>query len=164
MENEEFPYSIFHFQLFIFHFSKEDFMKNSVLYALWGGLYILCAGLGFIPEPAGAGSMVMTLLALAFFVPPAVLLYRGHRDGDRKPLCLIRNLSAVSLGMTFLVLILNFLSIAGSETMGNILYYLLILVSSPMVCSQQWFLSMFLWACLLMGSLSILKARKKKQK
>ena len=42
-------------------------------------------------------------------------------------------------------------------TMGNALFGVLIVVSSPMVCSGYWALSLFLWACLLMVSHSLVK-------
>ena len=49
-------------------------MKKSFLLALWGGMFILCAGLGFVPDPTGAWRVLLTLLAVAFFVPPALLV------------------------------------------------------------------------------------------
>ena len=128
-------------------------MKNTHLYALWAGLFIICAGLGFIPEAAGFGRFVLTLLSLLFFVPPAMLLHQGDRD----TVLLIRNLSALSLLVTVIVLIGNFLSALGSPLLGNILHAVLVIVSAPMVCSGYWALSLFLWACLLMVSLQKLK-------
>lgn len=132
-------------------------MNIKPLYALWGGLFILCAGLGFIPEPAGAARAALTLLSLAFFAPPAALLYRAGRENNRSTLKLVRNLSALSLGLTLAALVLNFLSALRSEVLGNVLYGVLVIVSSPMVCSGYWALSMFLWACLLMVSLKKLR-------
>ena len=128
-------------------------MKNTHLYAIWAVLFIICAGLGFIPEAAGFGRFVLTLLSLLFFVPPAVLLYQG----DRETVKLIRNLSALSLLVTAVTLICNFLSALGSQLLGNILHGVLVIVSVPMVCSGYWALSLFLWACLLMVSLQKLK-------
>lgn len=55
------------------------------LFALWGGLFILCAGLGFIPgfsQNVSAGAQaVLTVLAVAFFAPPACLIY-GAKKGE----------------------------------------------------------------------------------
>lgn len=130
-------------------------MKKSFLLALWGGMFILCAGLGFVPAPAGAARVFLTLLAVAFFVPPALLL----RTGDRDMVKLVRNLAALSLGATGLLLALNFLMALGSETLGNALHAILTIVSSPMICSGYWALSLFLWACLLMGSFKVLSKR-----
>lgn len=132
-------------------------MNKNVLFALWGGLFILCAGLGFIPEPSGAAAVLMTALALIFFVPPAVLLYRASKEQDSAALKLVRNLSALSLVLTLVLLIVNFLSAMHSEVLGTILYYVLVIVTSPMICSGHWAMSMFLWACLLMVSLRELR-------
>jgi len=124
-------------------------MKQKTVYLLWGGLFILCAALGFIPEPQGALKTAMTILSVLFFLPPFLLLYRCGRDTA----LLIRNLSALSLGVTLVTLILNFILAVSSEILGNILHYILVVVSAPMICSGYWVLSLFLWACLLMGSL-----------
>ena len=131
-------------------------MTKQILFALWGGLFLLCAGLGFLPEPAGA---VRVLAALACFVPPAVLLYRAGKDADTHTLMLVRNLSALSLGLTLLLLIVNFFTALSSEALGNAVYCILVIVSSPMVCSGHWAMSLFLWACLLTVSRSLLKKK-----
>ena len=124
-------------------------MKRKAFYALWAVLFILCAGLGFIPEPEGLTATALTLLSVAFFVPPALLLYQA----ETQDVLLIRNLSALSLTLTLALLIANFLMAFSSETLGQILHYILIIVSCPMICSGHWAMSLFLWACLLMGSL-----------
>ena len=121
-------------------------MNHKILYFVWGGLFILCGLLGFIPEPAGLGKWLLVALSVGFFVPGWVLLYRGKRK-------LIRNLSLLSLLVTLLLLVLNFMSGRASEAAGDFLYGLLVFLSAPMVCSQYWIISLFLWACLLMSSL-----------
>ena len=128
-------------------------MKNKTLFTLWGGLFIVCALLGFIPEPVGASRVLMTAVSILFFLPPAAVLYRAKQEGDDRNRQLIRNLSALSLGLTLGLLILNFLVAFGAEAAGTMLYVMLVIVSSPMVCSGYWALSLFLWACLLMASL-----------
>lgn len=120
-------------------------MSNRSLYAAWGVLYILTAGLGFIPEPEGLAAGVLTALSLLFFIPGFILLYRGQKK-------IVRIISALSLGATVLCLVLNVWSVAMTADMGTFLYVLLGLVSAPMFCAQIWVLSLFLWACLLMGS------------
>ena len=40
------------------------------------------------------------------------------------------------------------------KLLGLVLHYVLTIVSSPMICSGHWAMSLFLWACLLMVSLS----------
>ena len=135
-------------------------MKQKNLFILWGALFILCALMGFIRAPAGAVAILMTGLALGFFAVGWLILYRADKSEDLFSLRLIRNLSAFSLGLTLLLLIANFLSVAASETMGNIVHSILVIVSSPMVCSRYWALSMFLWACLLLTSQTQLRKRK----
>ncbi len=124
-------------------------MNKRTVFALWGILFIFCAGLGFLPEQ----SWLLTVAAILFFLPPAWLLYRGSLDDTR----LIRNLSALSLGLTLVLLILNFFTAFSSEVLGQVLHYVLIIVSSPMICSGHWAMSLFLWACLLMASLKQLR-------
>ena len=49
-------------------------MTNRKLFVLWGVLFVLCAGLGFL-EASALG----LIAALLFFVPPAVLqIGRAH--------------------------------------------------------------------------------------
>ena len=132
-------------------------MSKKTLYVLWGVLFSICAGLGFIPEPEGAVKLLMTALAVVFFLPPAVLVYRAGKTGERTVLALVRNLSAASLGLTLAVLVLTVVNAMGSDALGNFLHALLVVVSSPMVCSGYWALSLFLWACLLSISRNMLK-------
>ena len=124
-------------------------MNAKWLWALWAVLFSLCAGLGFIPEPEGALNIVMILLSVVFFLPPWLLL----RSADLAAAKLIRNLSAMSLGLTLVLLILSFVTAFSSENLGQVLHYVLVIVSSPMICSGHWAMSLFLWACLLMASL-----------
>ena len=135
-------------------------MPNRILFILWGGLFILCAGLGFIPEPAGVVGAVLTVLSVLFFLPAFAIVYRAGKSRDRHTLKLMASLSALSLGGTLVLLIANVLSAVAPEAVGTALYYLLIIVSSPMVCSGYWVLSLFLWACVLMASLRELKNTK----
>lgn len=128
--------------------------KRALLLA-WGGLFILCAGLGFIQDPGVPG--LLTCLAILFFVPGTALCVLGYRGEDRKTLRLVRLLSVLSLGATLAILILNFLTVKMPDWLGDLLYGLLILVSAPMVCGQIWIISLFLWACLLLGSHSLLR-------
>ena len=127
-------------------------MKSQFLYALWGALFILCAGLGFIPEPAGVLRVLLTGLSILFFLPPAVLVWKGRREKDRQTLMLVRNLSIVSLGLSVGLIIANFLIAFRSELLGDILHGVLVVVSSPMICSGHWAMSLFFWACLLISS------------
>lgn len=127
-------------------------MKHRGLFALWGGLFILCAGLGFIPEPAGVLQNLLTLLAVACFVPPVVIIWQERREEDSPERKLVRNLSALSLGLTLVTLVANFLTAISSETLGTVMHYVLVIVSSPMICSGYWAGSLFCWACLLVAA------------
>ena len=132
-------------------------MNKKLLYALWGCLFILCAGLGFIPEPEGSVQILLTILSLLLFLPPALLLQQSGKRGNLHTVKLIRNLSALSLGLTLVLLVLNFLTAMRSEFLGSVLYYILVIVSSPMICCGHWAMSLFLWACLLTASWKQLK-------
>jgi len=132
-------------------------MKQKTLFALWGGFFVLCAALGFIPAPTGALKVLMVLLSILFFLPPALLLYRSKQTGDRSIALLVRNFSVSSLSLTAVLLIANFLSALAPELLGDILHGILVVISSPMICCGNWFLSMFLWACLMIYAIKILK-------
>lgn len=132
-------------------------MNKKILTVLWAGLFIVCAGLGFIPEPEGAVRIVLTVLSLVFFLPPALLLYDAGNKRDKSVVQLIRNLAVLSLGLTLVMLILNFLTVLSSQALGQILHYVLTIVSAPMICSGHWAMSLFLWSCLLTASLKQLK-------
>ena len=127
-------------------------MKEKWLYALWGCLYILCVGLGFVQEAQGLGKALLIATALLFFVPGVLLVYRGHSTRNQKMLRRVRLVCAVSLCLTVAALVANFRSVSASAEIGDLLYELLALVSAPMLCAQYWVLSLFLWACLLMST------------
>ena len=137
-------------------------MDNSILKALWIGMYILCCVLGFVTPTDSISRVLMLVLAVAFFIPPALLLYRAKKEKDEKDLQLVRRISLISLGITTIALVANFLSVlASTQAVGTVLHYVLALVSVPMLCSQNWVVSLFLWACLLFSSL---KKRRRKAK
>ena len=135
-------------------------MKKSTLFALWGGMFVLCAGLGFVPEPAGLVKWLLVMVSVGFFVPGWLLLRQAAKDRDAHTIQLIRNLAAASLIATVVLLMLNFLTALASETLGTVLYYLLVIVSSPMVCAQYWVLSLFFWAYLMIDAAGKLKQKK----
>ena len=133
-------------------------MKNKSLLILWSILYVLCALLGFIPSPTGFLRVLLALFAVAFFVPAFALLYKALTRSNRKLLGFLRLVSALSLGLTLLALVANFLGVLASEAVGDLLHILLVLVSAPMVCSGYWVASLFVWACLLFAT--FLKSKK----
>lgn len=136
-------------------------MKKNVLWAVWAGLFCICAALGFLPNPEGFLGGLMTLLAVLFFLPPALLLWRSRSESEHIAVRLIRNLALVSLGLTLVGLLANVASVLGSELLGNVLHGVLGIVSVPMFCGRIWAISLFGWACLLMASLILLRNGRK---
>ena len=132
-------------------------MSNTVLYALWGGLYAICAALGFVVTPGPALRLLMIVLSVAMFVPPFVLNYRGAKGSNRRMLELVRNLSFYWLVLTSLLLILSFMTVFAAQWVGNLLHSLLVIVGSPLVCSDNWALTIFLWSCVFFDARSKLK-------
>ncbi len=127
-------------------------MKNKTLYLSWGAVYILCLALSFIPAPAGFFKALLFILSLLFFVPGAMLLIRGIQSKNTAVIRQIRCISGLSLLLTFVLLLVNLLSIAGSAALGAVLHALLLIVSVPMAVSGYWVVTLFLWACLFVGS------------
>ena len=137
-------------------------MTRKNLFVLWGVMFVLCAGLGFVPlngNLTGVVQGLLTAVSVLFFLPPAVLVYRAEKSGDRDTLKLVRNLSLASLVLTLVLLVLNLVAAVGSQLLGNFLHGILVVVSVPMLCSGYWALSLFLWACLLMASLKFLRKK-----
>jgi len=137
-------------------------MTKRNLYIAWGALYVICAGLGFIPAPQGGAYAILLVFALLFFVPPTLLTCKAVKSGDIAELKRIRTISLVWLGLTLSVLALNFLSVSFTAAGGLLVYWLLIIVSAPMVCGQIWVVSIFLWGCLLSASWQEIFKRRKK--
>ena len=138
-------------------------MDRKWMLALWGGLFIVCAALGFVPAPTGALSFFMALLSLVFFAPPVVLLVRAKQSGDCATAALVRNLSAASLALTLLALVGNVLSLLGSTALGDALHVVLVIVSAPMFCAQVWAAPLFCWAFLMIAAHKLRKKMKKTQ-
>ena len=135
-------------------------MKKKGLFVLWGVLFAACAGLGFVPQPAGALKWLLGLLGLLFFAPPVLLLARAKESGDRAAAALVRNLAIASLVLTLLALVGNVLSLLGGVKLGNVLNAVLAIVSTPMFCSQIWVLSIFCWAFLMIAANKLMKKMK----
>ena len=135
-------------------------IKTTKIWIAWGVLYVLCTALSFINIVSGALSGLMILLSIGFFVPGFWLVQEGKKWRSSillKQVCLV---SLLSLGLTVLAIVLNFATAQASDAWGMVAYWFLILVSTPMICSQVWVISLFLWACLLMYTIACLKKRK----
>ena len=135
-------------------------MTRKSLYIIWGSLFALCAGLGFIPEPAGAGKVFCVILAVLFFAPPAAIVYLGWKAGQWEDVRLVRNLAFGSLAVTLATLLGNVMTLATPEWVGDLLYAILVMVSAPMVCGQVWFVSLALWAALMWTCILLLSKKK----
>ena len=126
--------------------------RNGKLWLTWGGMYVLCTVFGFIDTKNGFLQALFALSPMGFFLPGGILLYEAVTDKDRKAVRFIRGICVTSLVLTMLLIIANALTLPSGEAVGNRMNALLIVVSTPMFSSQMWALSLFLWACLLMGS------------
>ena len=139
-------------------------MKKWPLYVAWALLFAMCAVLGFIPNPTGVTYWVCLLFALLFFVPPAILIATAAKADDVQELKRIRLISLIWLVLTLVALALNFLSVSFTAAEGLLVYRILVVVSTPMICGQIWIIGIFLWGCLLSASWQeIFKRRKKKR-
>ena len=134
-------------------------MNKKLGFTIWAGLFGICAGFGFIGQPGTAVKVLGILFSLGFFGLGGFILWQAHKAKDQATISLIRNLSLASLVTTSVLLVANFLSVFASETLGNILHYMLIMVSSPMLCAPSWATSLFLWACLMVVSQNLLKKK-----
>ena len=124
-------------------------MKKWLLYTAWAMMYVMCAVLGFIPNPQGVYYWALLAFSWFFFVPPIILVYQAIQSGDVPELKRIRLISLIWLGLTVILIGLNFLSVGFTAEGGKFVYWLLIVGSSPMICGQIWVIPIFLWGCLL---------------
>ncbi len=136
-------------------------MEKTIVKIIWAVIGAVCAGMSLVPQPEGAVSILMVILGILFFLPPAYLLVKGWMDKDTGTLKLLRLLSSLSLGLSFLLMLLNFLLVLAPEWVGSALYWTLAVVGVPMACLQNPYVSLFLWAVLLFAALEGLKEAKK---
>lgn len=134
---------------------------KGILKALWAGMFILCAVMGFLPATSGATKVMLMLFALLFFAPPFADLWFSWQRKDVQELRLVRNICLVSLGGTMVLLVANVLTVLSSGYgLGNVLYFFLVVVSTPMICGQYWAYSLLLWAVLLWCCIAALRKLK----
>ncbi len=122
-------------------------MKNKI-WLWWLYLALFCCILGFIPEPDGLVKALTVLAGVSFFIPGAILLVQGNRKNCRR----IFFISLASLVLTTLSIILNFASILMPRFWGTVLYIVMGILSTPMLCCRIWVISLFGWACFLVIS------------
>ena len=126
--------------------------RKGKLILSWLGMYVLCTIFGFIDTDNSLLKAIFALFSMGFFLPGGILLYEAVTDKDRKTVRIIRGISIASLTLTVVLIILNALTLPSTEAVGDRMNAVLIILSTPMFASQVWVLSLFLWACLLMGS------------
>ena len=137
-------------------------MKKRSLWLTWYSLYLVCALLGFIPEPTGLWKVICIGMSIVFFIPGGMLIKWANDRDKVATLRQIRNLSLIVLGLSMVLIWLNMASALVDKIWGDIFYILLVLGSSPMICAQSWVLGLFGWSCILMTTLYLLKERSKK--
>ena len=127
-------------------------MKKRSWAILWAVLYVLCAALSVVSDLGTAEKVLSVVAGIAFFVPGAALLWLGVKEKNRALVRTVRYISLASLVLSTLTLVGVILSVNSSQTAGNVLQGVLVLVAEPMLCFDGPAASLFLWACLLTGS------------
>ena len=144
------------------------FGNTNKLWILWGVMYAFCAVCGFL-EPAKAGQFygfLVMLCGMSFFIPPAIVIAYSVKKKRGKPLRIVRNISIGALSLTLVMLLLSILAAYAQapDIVGEVLHFILKIISVPMFCMPAWIISIFGWACLLMASMNYLYAHESKKK
>ena len=131
-------------------------LSYKTLYIAWAVMFALTAVLGFLFPAAqnGWARFALGLAAAVFFLPPWAIVVKAKKENARFHSRLVGILAASSLAWTLALLVLNLLSVTWSAAVGNALYAALVIVSSPMICSNLYVLPLFLWGTLLTGAFS----------
>ena len=131
-------------------------LSYKTLYTAWAVMFVLTAVLGFLFPAAqnGWAKFGLGMIAVLFFLPPWAIVVKAKKENVRFHSRLVGILAAASLVWTLALLVLNLLSVTWSAAVGNALYAALVIVSSPMICSNLYVLSLFLWGTLLTGAFS----------
>ena len=129
-------------------------ISYKTLYIAWAVMCVLTAALGFaFPEVEnGWGRFGLALVAVLFFLPPGLVLDRAKAEGHRFHVRLVGFLALGSLLLTVVLLALTLISFIWSDVLANALYAALVIVSSPMICSNCYAISLFLWGTLIAGA------------
>ena len=131
-------------------------LSYKTLYIAWAVMFALTAVLGFLFPAAqnGWAKFGLGMIAVLFFLPPWAIVVKAKKENVRFHSRLVGILAAASLVWTLALLVLNLLSVTWSAAVGNALYAALVIVSSPMICSNLYVLPLFLWGTLLTGAFS----------
>ena len=133
-------------------------MKTKQLWLKWLYMTALCAALGFLPETDVVILRALLMLAaIIFFIPGGLLLTKGNRKTVKRVILI----SSLSLALSTGLIIFNFATVLMPDAWGSVAHILLGVFTTPMLCSQNWALSLFGWACLLSGGLFMLPKKRK---
>ncbi len=124
-------------------------MNKKVWIPAWIVMYVAAVAAGVF-WPA---SVISRIVGVAFFAPPAVLLWQGIRQGNKKLVFWVRIIAIAALVLTLLAIIAVFLSVRSEKNLSHLMDAILLLVAAPMKCFKAWVVSLFGWACVLYGSL-----------
>ena len=129
-------------------------LSYKTLYIAWAVMFVLTAALGFaFPEVENGGARFgLGLVAILFFLPPGLVLSQAKAAGHRFHVRLVGFLALGSLLLTVVLLALTLISFIWRDALANALYAALVIVSSPMICSNLYALSLFLWGTLIAGA------------
>lgn len=137
---------------------------NKILGFSWAGMFVLCAWLGTVQTNNLFVKIILSLIAVLFFVPGALLLYNGITEKKKSLVKTVRYLSLASLVLTTFFLVFTIAMVSSSASAFTISYFVLILISSPLFCGKYvWWAVLFLWACLLFASFYKKDTSKKKK-
>ena len=115
-------------------------------------MFVLCAWLGSAQTASPMAKVALTLIAILFFVPPALLLYNGIQGKNRKLILWIRGICLGCLILTPLFFCLFLVSI-NAPGLSYLFFLLLNIFSAPLFCGKSvWLLILFLWAALLFAT------------
>ena len=128
---------------------------NRFLGFSWAGLFALCAWLGTVQTTNVVARVALSVIAVLFFVPGALLLYNGLAEKKRGLVLAVRYISLASLVLTTFSFVLTITLVGKAAAAFIFSYYVLRLISSPLFCGRYvWWLILFLWAFLLIASFS----------
>ena len=139
--------------------------KVGILYGIWAVMYVGAVLLSLLDNVQGSGLVLVNIFSFLFFIPGGILAFWAIRQKAAAQLRALRIISAVSLSLTVVLLVISFVCSQASGWMALILNSLLILLSAPLLIAPFWAASLFLWACLLMATLpGVILPRNKKKK
>ena len=128
-------------------------MKEKILYLFWLAMYIICVGMGTLTERSVFIHTLLMVLAIAFYIPGLLLVIEGIKQNNAKILLRVRIVCICSLVFSLVFIIANIASVYASPVVGNVLNQVLLIVATPMHCCYYRFISLFLWACLFIGTM-----------